>query len=176
MVLEIILATTIFKSLVTTEVTGFTQIKELKSPLSAKIASFKQTSTVSSEMTILSTNSTPLPTPHQSPSSTKTPKPSPTSTPKPLTLEELFTKYAQKHNIDREQLRRIAYCESRFNTNAGNGPYKGLYQFSENTWKAYRKRMGLRQDPALRTDAESAINTASYMLANGAAHSWPNCK
>lgn len=115
----------------------------------------------------------PIPSPTPS-------KAAPTSTPspttEPLTLDELFEKYATKHSIDKAHLKRIAYCESKLNPQAGNGPYQGLYQFSEITWRAYRTRMRLNPDPKLRHNAESSINTAAYMLANGAANAWPNCK
>lgn len=93
-------------------------------------------------------------------------------------MDALFTKYAQEYKVDREQLKRIAVCESKLNINALNKAhgYGGLYQFSVATWKSYRKMISQDVNPDLRFDPEEAIETAAWMLSTGRATAWPNCK
>jgi soluble lytic murein transglycosylase-like protein len=124
-------------------------------------------------------SATATPQPTATPSPTIKPTTTPSPKPKKITLaeiEELFTKYSQKYNIDREQLKRIAVCESKLNVNAKNLYYAGLYQFSESTWKSYRRMLKLNTNPDLRFDAEASINTAAWMLSTGRQSAWPNCK
>lgn len=118
---------------------------------------------------------TPVPTPTFTPTPTHTPTPIPA----PISsneLETLFGKYSSLHNIDKELLRKIAYCESKFNTNTVNGPYAGLYQFTESSWIVTRKRMGLDANPTLRFHPEEAIKTAAFKIAKDGLHAWPNCR
>jgi len=123
------------------------------------------------------------------PSQTQTPTPSPiptvtpTSTPTPQPtiavvsdLESLFSKYAAMYHIDKELLKKIARCESGFNTNAINNIYTGMFQFAERTWISVRNAMGLDSNPDLRKNAEEAIKTSAYMLSRGQQNAWPNCK
>ena len=126
---------------------------------------------------------TPSPTtPPVLPKYTATPKtPSPTTRPtvKNLTgpeMDALFSKYSSQYNIDREQLRRIAICESSLNPQAKNINYVGLYQFGQSAWVSARQSMGLSTDLTLRTDPEESIKTAAWMISQGRASAWPNCK
>lgn len=132
---------------------------------------------------------TPAPQPTATPISippTETPTPIPTATPtpqvattaSPTDLESLFSRYSDEYHVDRELLRRIAACESGFNTTSHNTTYDygGMYQFSLGTWTTIRGRMGADQNPELRFSAEESIKTAAYHIANGGQGAWPNCK
>ena len=122
----------------------------------------------------------PTPTPIKSgPTLTAIPTPTPPSSnvvsgPE---LDNFFTIYSSQYGVDREQLRRIALCESSFNTNATNLGYGGMYQFSEGSWISARSIMGENTDPGLRFNAEQSVKTAAFKLAqpNGA-NAWPSCK
>ena len=121
---------------------------------------------------------TPTMTPTPKPTPTPTPKPTPTPTPIPVTGEDLdrwFTDYANHYSIDRELLRRIAHCESKFKVNATNGPYAGLYQFNTSTWIATRRAMNLDPNPDLRFNPEEAIRTAAFKIATSGTRAWPVC-
>jgi soluble lytic murein transglycosylase-like protein len=124
---------------------------------------------------------TAIPTPL--PTSTPTPTPIPTAMPTPTPLpviapgelDSLFTKYAQAYQVDAELIKRIAQCESKFNTQAENGPYAGLFQFLDQTWTGVRTRMGENPDVELRKNTEEAIKTAAYHIARGGKRAWANC-
>lgn len=133
---------------------------------------------------------TPLPTPTDTPTPTPTPTdmpiPTPTETPTPTPtqvpalaasdIDHLFTLYASKYGVDINMLRKIAVCESGYNTMALNGDYAGMFQFAQQTWNVVRSRMGENPDVNLRQNAEEAIKTAAYYIANGGSNAWPNCK
>lgn len=122
--------------------------------------------------------SLPISTPTPKPSATPTPTPTPLPSPSPITLSQLddwFTKYANKESVDRDLLKKIAYCESKFNPNATYIIYGGLYQFSSSTWKSTRRAMNQNVEPKLRFDAEEAIKTAAFRLATIGKAAWPNC-
>lgn len=110
---------------------------------------------------------------------TNTPFPTPTSAPTiavVVDLEALFTKYSNEFGADKEMLKKIARCESGFNTNSNNsGMYLGMFQFAAPTWISTRGAMGLDTNPELRTNAEEAIKTAAYMISKGRHAAWPNC-
>lgn len=117
---------------------------------------------------------TPIPTP------TSTPTPLPTSTPTPLPFtstdyENWFTIYSNNQSINRELLKRIAFCESRLNPRAINGVYGGLYQFSTSSWISTRKSMNQDINPNLRFNPEEAIKTAAFKIATQGIRAWPNC-
>jgi len=117
---------------------------------------------------------TPIPTP------TRLPTKTPTKTPIPIhidssNIEYLMEKYANKESINREFLKKIANCESRFNPSARNGDYGGMYQFSPSSWTSARKSMNLDTNPDLRFNAEEAIKTAAFKIARGHDGIWPNC-
>lgn len=120
------------------------------------------------------------------PTSTLIPTPTPTllpptstSTPKPIfapaDLENLFTKLSNEYSVDKELLKRIANCESGLNPSISTSHYAGLYQFSEALWVSTRNLMGYNSDVGLRFNAEEAIRTAAFMIAQGNLHIWPNC-
>jgi|SRR3989344_3926388 len=121
---------------------------------------------------------TPSPTSTPTPKPTPTPSPSPTPKPKPTTdqLEEWFTKYANEQSINKDLLKKIAWCESKYNPHATNGIYGGMYQFSSNTWKSTRHQMNKDDNPDLRFDAEAAIHAAAFRIATVGDKAWPNCR
>ena len=134
----------------------------------------------------LTPSPTLTPTPTITPTSTITPTPSliPTPTvtstppPPPPTLEDmetLFNKFSGEYGVDIEILKRIADCETSYNPQARNGPYLGLYQFSENSWISNRTEMGQDTNPDLRLSAEESIKTAAFLISRGKLFLWPNC-
>jgi hypothetical protein len=90
-------------------------------------------------------------------------------------LESLFSKYADMYHADKEQLKRVARCESNFNNGATNGIYLGMFQFAAQTWINNRIVLGLDTNPDLRMNAEEAIRTAAFMFGHGHASAW-GCK
>lgn len=117
-------------------------------------------------------------TPIPSPTPTITPTPTPTKTP-PLSagdLNSLMEKYARETSVDKNLLIKIAVCESNLNPGAVNGPYGGLYQFTEGAWRRSRVEMNANPDPNLRFDSNEAIRTAAYVIARGRSYIWPNCR
>lgn len=120
----------------------------------------------------------PTPTPTPVPVPTVTPVPEPTSTPdvwSPANLEPWFAQYAGQYGVDKNALERIANCESHFNSNASNGDYLGMFQFSTSTWINYRNQMGMDPNPALRTNPEEAIRTGAFMMSKRGTAPWPSC-
>lgn len=121
---------------------------------------------------------TPSPKPTPTPLPTATPTVSPTPTPLPPTsadLESWFSRYGQEFSVDRERLKKIAFCESKFNAAARSKLYGGLFQFSESTWVTARSAMGADPNPELRFNAEEAIKTAAFKIAREGSRAWPNC-
>ena len=86
-----------------------------------------------------------------------------------------MARFALQYGVDVNVLRHVAVCESGFNTNASNGPYAGLYQFSRIAWKSNRALMGEEVDFNLRFDAEEATQTAAFIISTGKTYLWPNC-
>lgn len=130
--------------------------------------------------------STPVPTlsptPTASPTPTLTPREILTPTPKPTPiviapndLEPLFRQYSTTYNVDEYKLKRIAYCESHFNTGVYKDPYAGMYQFNTNTWSKYRNMMGKDPNSDLRFGARESIETAAYVISLGQDSIWPSC-
>lgn len=114
-------------------------------------------------------------------SATPTPTETPTSTPPPavsapVDLESLFQRFADEYGVDKEQMKRIAQCESGFNNEASNGNYVGMFQYATSSWSSQRIRMGADPNPDLRRNPEEAIRTAAYHIANSGTSAWPNCK
>ncbi len=118
---------------------------------------------------------TPLPTATSTPTKVPTPTPIPTPIVAPGNLENLFSQYSAQFGVDGQLLRRIAYCESKFNQAAVNGNYGGLYQFLPSIWQTYREQLGYDINPDLRFDANEAIKTAAYAISKGKLFLWPNC-
>lgn len=117
---------------------------------------------------------TPLPTPKSTPKPKATLMPSPT----PATSAQIdgwFNHYANKESIEKELLRKIALCESKYNQFAKNGDYVGLFQFSSGTWVTTRRQMNQNPNPDLRYDAEESIRTAAFRLSTVGLAAWPNC-
>ena len=140
---------------------------------------------------IPSANLSPLPTFTPTPTPTNTPTPTPTSTPTPTytptptptkqippsasSLDEFFSKYSKEYGIEESALRKIAVCESGYNTSASNGPYGGMFQYSDSTWTSTRSQMGLDGNPELRFNAEESIKTTAFKISRGGIGAWPNC-
>lgn len=128
---------------------------------------------------------TPTPSPTPTPVPTETPSPLPTEAPittptsqpvfAPGELEILLSKYADEYRVDKELLKRIAACESGFNTGSKSGIYAGMFQFAEGTWLAARTRMGQDSNLKLRTNAEESVKTAAFMVESGQQEAWHNC-
>ncbi|CAN5142203.1 hypothetical protein BH09PAT1_BH09PAT1_0120 [soil metagenome] len=117
--------------------------------------------------------STPTPIPTATPTSLPTATPTPISTTNDLGT--LFDTYSQKYGVDKELLKKIALCESGFNTNASFINYKGLFQFSEESWRITRNMMGEDINIDLRTNPVEAIKTAAYKISQSGEAAWPNC-
>lgn len=118
--------------------------------------------------------SDPIPTPSPTPLPTPTPLPSPAPVPG-TQLDELFAKYATGYGVNQDLLKKIAACESGFNSQAANLGYGGLYQYSAGTWASTRSRMNLNGEAELRFNAEESIRTAAFQLATSGPSIWPNC-
>ena len=129
---------------------------------------------------------TPAPSPKIIPTPSVTPIPPPTSTPAPTAIptpivsppdiEHFFVQYSEHYGVDEQLLKKIAHCESRFNPNAQNAIYLGLFQFNETSWNTLRTEMGHDINPDLRLNAEESIKTAAYALSVGRSHLWRNCR
>lgn len=121
-------------------------------------------------------STSPTPTITATPSLSPTPTTQPTQTVTTTTdLETLFSTYSTMYNVSEDELKKIANCESGFNTNADTGLYAGMFQFSSSTWEAERAAMGLDTNPDLRKNAGEAIRTTAFMLSRGEQNAWPNC-
>lgn len=141
---------------------------------------------------------TPLPTliPTQSPTKEPIPTPSPTILPQPTIvptpistivpaptlpivapqdLEPLFIEFSSQYGVDVNLLKQIADCESHFNPAVVNGPYAGMFQFTEGLWVKYRTLMNKDPNPDLRFGARESIETAAYIIANKGSGAWPVC-
>ncbi len=127
-----------------------------------------------------------IPTFTPTPTNTPTPTliPTPTATPSPTLipviilpkdLDDLFTKYSNEYNVDKELLKRIAKCESGLNPNAATSLYAGLFQFAKQTWNSARTSMKMDPDINLRFNPEESIRTAAFMVSQGHLGIWPNC-
>jgi len=144
------------------------------SPLPDKIHT-KTLGVIATSTPTITPSPTATPTPIQS-----GPTPTPMPTPTPIiitstTLDELFTKYSSEYSVDKELMKRIAYCESQLNPQASTSQYAGLYQFSESLWISTRTLMGQNSDPDLRFNAEESIRTAAFMISQNHLYIWPNC-
>lgn len=118
------------------------------------------------------------PTPTNTPSPTPTATPTPTNTPKPLPqsdFESMFDQYSSQYGIDKNKLKKIAYCESGGNPGASNGEYGGMFQFSVATWQGTRAQMGLDTNPDLRFGAKESIETAAFKISHGGESAWAGC-
>jgi len=80
--------------------------------------------------------------------------------------------YAKEYNVDTELALRIADAESSYNPNAKNpkSTASGLYQFIKSTWQSTLKRMD--REWVSPFDADTNIEAAIYLLAQGELHHW----
>ena len=93
----------------------------------------------------------------------------------PEHLDPLFNKYSQEYGVDKQVLIKIADCESKFNPQAVNGSYAGMYQFLASTWISNRKAMGQDPNPSLRFNPEEAIKTTAFKISQDGTGTWPVC-
>ena len=94
----------------------------------------------------------------------------------PITsFESYFDQYSSQYDVDKDLLKKIAYCESGMSTGAANGEYGGMYQFTVENWQVTRQEMGADPNPDLRFGAKEAIETAAYKLARQGEKAWKNC-
>lgn len=126
------------------------------------------TPTPAAQSPLSSATATPLPT--------DTPTPTPPPVAAPLDIEAVFQRFADEFKTDKEQLKRIAKCESGFNAEATNGDYVGMFQYASSSWSSMRSRMGVDTNPDLRRNPEEMIKTAAYHIANYGTGAWPSCK
>ena len=119
-----------------------------------------------------------------SPSATPKPISEPNFTPKPTPkptaaashdVNGFIDRFSAQYGVDPNVVRRVALCESGFNSNATNNVYVGLFQFDSRTWINIRKEMGENIDPDLRFSAEESVQTAAYSFSKGKGGLWPNC-
>lgn len=121
---------------------------------------------------------TPTPTSTPKPTSSPKPTPKPTSTPKVISapnLEDLFNKYSAEYGVSKDLLKKIAGCESGFNTTSVGGDYAGMFQFSSGAWVSTRQKMGLSGDLSLRFNAEESIKTAAFKISQSGTSAWSAC-
>jgi hypothetical protein len=162
-----------------TSVFTYFRSTQLVSPISkGKVLAYNSESKITPSPT---PSNTPIPKPTNTPSPTEVPPVTPTQTSSlqpqysQQDVHEFIERFAGQYGIDPNVLRHIAVCESGFNPLAVNGPYAGLFQFSENAWVNNRMQMGEDTDPALRLNAEEASQTAAYLISIGKSYLWPNC-
>ncbi len=93
----------------------------------------------------------------------------------PVEIESMISQYSDQFGVDKEKMKQIAYCESRYNPNAVNGPYGGMYQYLASTWSSTRKQMGLDANPDLRFNAEESIKTTAFKIAKQGTGPWSAC-
>jgi hypothetical protein len=158
----------------TPELENDLQLIEIVTP--SVTPTLKQTSTLTPTpiATQIPTATAISPTPFpQTPTLTPSPKPTISS----LNTFELINQYAGQYGIDAGLLRKIADCESHFNSNAvgAGGLYVGMYQFGSGSWQTMRRQMGLDLNPELRSVGEESIKTAAFAISKGKASMWPNC-
>ncbi|MBM3283536.1 hypothetical protein FJY90_04815 [Candidatus Gottesmanbacteria bacterium] len=135
-----------------------------------KSAPVKITPSLALEIVIIT--ETPIPTITNKPSLL----PTITLTPIPVgALNDLFIKYSNRQSVSYEVLKKIAFCESRLNSNARFKDYGGLFQFSTVSWVNTRRNMNLDTNPDLRFNPEESIKTAAFKLATEGIFAWPNC-
>ncbi|KKQ52339.1 hypothetical protein A2865_03385 [Candidatus Woesebacteria bacterium RIFCSPHIGHO2_01_FULL_39_17] len=151
-----------------------------------KLALKEEVLSQESEQVFVSPTDFPTPSPSPSPTPVLPPTLTPTLTPiprpsplpaliVPADLMPLFAEFSSTYNVDKEELERIAYCESHFNRGVWAPPYAGMYQFHENTWEKYRNMMGKDPNIDLRFGARESIETAAFVLSIGQQHIWPSC-
>ncbi len=123
-----------------------------------------------------------VPAPSSAPSITPSPTENPaTPTPtayvaSPTQIDGWFEQFSREYGVDIGLLRKIAVCESGYNTNArSKHGYGGMYQFSESSWKSTRSHMGLDTNADLRFNAEEAIKTAAFKISRNGTGAWPAC-
>jgi hypothetical protein len=145
------------------------------SVLSMEVDQDVTTTEISPAPTVVVPTEQPTPTPTPLP----TKIPTPTAVPQPkFTSEQIqgfVERFAAQYAVDANVLRHLAVCESGFSADAVNGPYAGLFQFAQSSWKTNRATMGEDPNPDLRFNAEEATQTAAYMVSQGRGEIWPNC-
>lgn len=122
---------------------------------------------------------TVTPTPTLTPTPTQTPTPTPTNSPTPMPrsdYEDYFEQYSKQYGVDKDVMKKIAYCESGGHPGANNGEYGGMFQYSVSTWEETRRQMGADPNPDLRFGAKESIETTAFKLSRGGDRAWANCR
>lgn len=90
------------------------------------------------------------------------------------TTSELIDFYSNRFKVDSDYITCIIRYESRFDTFAkgDSGKAWGLAQFWENTFRAFRRLMGLDENPMLRQDKAEAIKTLAWAISEGRDANW----
>jgi len=83
---------------------------------------------------------------------------------------------AHVYHLNGDYLVRVAKCESRLDTGvtSKNGLYRGLYQFSDNTWRWMSAQSGYAGWSPY--NPEAAAQTAAWGFSHGYASHWPRCR
>lgn len=125
---------------------------------------------------------TNTPTPTPTPTNTPTPSPTPTVLPTrvpagPADIDQYFQRFSQEYGVEEELLRKIAVCESGYNSQAVSpgGTYAGMYQFHRTSWENTRREMGADPNPDLRMNPEEDIRTAAFKISRYGTGAWPSC-
>jgi len=154
---------------------GFSQVKGAKQEMVRSVIEVLPTYTPTPTNT-----PTPTTTPTQIPTRTPTPTPIPVPTRVAASAQDIdkwFEQYAREFSVDIALLRKIAVCESGYNSISNNNKhnYGGMFQFSVGTWKSTRISMGVDPNPDLRFSPQEAIKTAAYKISRNGTSAWPAC-
>jgi hypothetical protein len=76
---------------------------------------------------------------------------------------------AAAYGLPKGRLENVAFCESRFDNEARNGQYQGLFQFGSRLWNATPYSTFSRTDPYASSFA------AAWAFSRGMARHWPVC-
>lgn len=91
-----------------------------------------------------------------------------------LPIEGMITRIAMQYGIDPALPLAIAYCESRYNSQAKSkiSTATGLFQFLAGTWQSTRRAMQVDENLDLRLDPIESTRTAIWKIANGGLRAW----
>ncbi len=89
------------------------------------------------------------------------------------TIPEMIINYSEEYKVDPMLVSCILFNESSYNPEAigDSGKAKGIAQFHLNTFKTFRKLMGMSQKD-LRLNPEESIRTLCWALSTGRGYHW----
>lgn len=83
---------------------------------------------------------------------------------------------ARRYGLDAERMRRIAFCESKYQPGAtSRGGHRGIFQFDAQTWQGRAPLAGVSPDFAVAYDAGANVAVAAATMARGEWSRWA-CK